>query len=190
MSDRVADYATKSLARHIKVAVSGIDNAYVVSADFDWDKKPLSNNPGNTASTRPLPFAGVVLINDNDMPFTVGNILYEKTIRASIEMCASSYTQVVNMTSDMRQALRSAVNPSTSNIGIVLYNFAVASGSYYANAGTLQLDLGQSQYFGQDEPAEHANRKFRSVTLVEMSCFKDVNATLLEGTGRINLTDT
>lgn len=189
MVDRITDYAAKSLARHIKVAVSGIDNAYVVTADFDWDNKPVPNNPGNVTTTRALPFAGVVLYRDNDMPFSMGNILYERNIIMNIQVCAKSYTQLVEVSSNIRQSLRSAVNAQTSNIGIVLYNFALASGAYFANAGTLQVELGNTEYFAQNEPSEQTNRKFHSITMVELSCFKDVNATLLEGTGRINLTD-
>lgn len=188
MSDRVTDYAVRSLARHIKVAVSGIDNAYVVTPDFDWDKKPSPSNP-NQVLDRPLPFAGIILKYENDPPFSMGNILYEYMIDANIMICAKSHTELVNMTNDIRQSLRNAVNTETSNIGIVLYNFAVASGSYYANAGTLQVDLGGTEYFGQDDESEQANKKHHSIVPITLSCFKDSTATLLENKGRINLTD-
>ena len=189
MADRVVDYGMRSLAKYIKVNVSGINNAYVVSSDFDWDNRPTSITPGNATERRPLPFAGVVLVADDDPAFAVGNILYEKNIQVNIELCGTDHTNLVQMTSDLKQSLRAAVNPSTNNIGIILYNFALASGSFYANAGTLQVEVSQSQYFGPSSPKEQGNRKYMSVTPVLLSAFKDASATLLENMGRVGLTD-
>lgn len=187
--DRLISYALRSLARHISVNVSGINAAYVVTPDFDWDKKPPSSNPGDATVPRTLPYAGVVLINDNNPPFTVGNILYEPTIQVNIEMCGTGFTEMVDITGDMKQSLRAAVNPITSGVGITLYDFATVSGLFYANAGTLQLEIGQTEYFGPDTPAQQGNRKYLSITPVILSAFKDNTATLLESKGRVGLAD-
>lgn len=187
--DKVSDYACKSLTRYLEIAMPTLDDSKVVSTDFDWDKKPAPSNLGNQQVARPLPFAGVVLVRDSDKPFSQGNILYDREILVHVELCCRSYTELVNLTADMRQALRSATNAATSGVGIPLYNYAVVSGAYYANAGTLQVDLGNSEFFGTETPLEQGNRKYLSITPVEMTAFKDVTATLLENMGRINLTD-
>jgi len=189
VADRVLDYGLKSLARFLKTVVSGINNAYVVSSDFDWDKRPTNAAPGNATEQRPLPFAGVVLVADDDPPFTVGNILYERNIQLNVELCCEDHTNMVQLTADMKQALRSATNAQTSDIGIVLYNFALASGSFFANAGTLQVEVGQTQYFGPELPKHQGNRKYLSITPLMLTAFKDCTATLLENMGRVGLTD-
>lgn len=81
------------------------------------------------------------------------------------------------------------MNPVTSGVGITLYDYTVASGSYYATAGTMQISLNQSQYFGAADQKEEGNRKFRSITPVTLTAFRDATATLLENKGRISLTD-
>lgn len=187
--DRVTDYACKSLTRHLELSVPALSGAKVVSTDFDWDKMPSPSNPGNQQVPRPLPFAGVVLVRDNEKPFSQGNILYDKEILVHVELCCRNYTELVNTTSDIRQGLRSAVNPATSSVGIPLYNYAALSGTYFAYAGTMQIDIGNSEYFGSENPSEQGNRKYLSITPVEMTAFKDITATLLEGKGRINLAD-
>lgn len=188
MTDKVTTYSLNSLARYINVNVSGV-TAYVVTPDFDWDKKPNPAAPGNTVLARPLPFVGIVLKTDEEPPWSIGNILYEKNILLHVELCSTGFTDLVDQTSQMKQSLRAAVNPDTNNVGITLYNFALASGSYFANAGTMRVEIGKSEYFGPDDTNEQGNRKYRSVTLMELSAFKDNTATLLENMGRISIND-
>jgi len=187
--DRVTDYACKSMTRYLGVAVSGLNDSKVVSTDFDWDKAPAPGTLGNQQITRPLPFAGVVLVRDGDKPFSQGNILYDREILIHVELCCRSYTDLVNMTASMRQSLRSAVNTATSGIGVPLYDYAAVSGAYYANVGTMQIDIGNSEFFGSENTKDQGNRKYLSITPIEMTAFKDVTATLLENMGRVNLTD-
>lgn len=187
--DRVTDYSMKSLCRHLMTAVSGLVGAYQVSTDFDWDKSPNPSNPGNQLIPRLTPFIGAVIMSDIDKPFTMGNILYEREIKIHLELCCQNHTQLMRLSSDVRQSLITAMNQETSSVGIPLYNYAVASGSYYANAGTLQIELGPTQYFGSDKSADQGNRKYLSITPIELSAFKDATATLLENMGRVDVTD-
>lgn len=188
MADRLAEYASKSLTRFIETAV-GVNDSYIITPDFDWDKRPDPQNPVNSQVTRSLPYAGVQVIVESDLPFTVSsNILYEKSLLHHVWLCGSTFTERGRLTSDLRQALRGAVS-LTSGVGITLYNFASPSGNYYATGGTLQVELGDSQLFDADSQAEEGNRKFRSVTPVTLTAFKDITATLLENMGRVSLTD-
>ena len=189
MPDHLTDYASRSLVRHLETAVSGLNDAYALDTDFDWDKKPDPSDPHDKTVERQLPYAAVEITFDHDAPFSVGNILYEREVMAHVWVAGDSHANMMQMTSTMRQSLISSVNPITSGVGVVLYNFAVASGAFFANAGTLQLELGQSQYFGAATQAEEGNKKYRSVTPITLSAFKDVTAVLLENKGRINLTD-
>ncbi|MAE83252.1 MAG: hypothetical protein CMB80_10985 [Flammeovirgaceae bacterium] len=189
MTDRVVNYGCKSLAYHIETDVTTFDNVYVVTPDFDWDKRPDPNDPSNRTLDRALPFAGIVLSSDITPPFSMGNILYEQNFSVAIDVLGSTYSEMTDLTADMKQSLKTASNPITGSIGIVLYNFAVASGVFYANAGTLQVDLGESQYFGPPDEDQEENRKYHSITLATLSAYKDSTATLLENKGRVNLTD-
>jgi hypothetical protein len=189
VTDRVVAYAEKSLAYHIDQEVGSFDKVYVVTPDFDWNNRPDPADPANKTLKRSLPFAGVVGMSDDTPPFTVGNILYEQTITVNLHVLGTTYTQMKELTGDMKQSLKTAINPITSGVGIVLYNFAVASGGFYANAGTLQVEIGESQYFGPVDESEEDNRKYKSITPIVLSAFKDSTATLLENKGRVNLTD-
>jgi hypothetical protein len=115
--------------------------------------------------------------------------LHERRIDYFIWVCASSYTELTQRTADIKQAIGSAVNPITSGVGITLYDFATPSGSFYATAGTMDVEIGQSQFFNAADQSEEGNRKYRSVTPIMLSAFKDITASLLENKGRINLTD-
>lgn len=190
MVDRVTDYGLKSLARHLETDVPMLRNAYVVTKDFDWNRSPDPSDPANNKVNRALPYAGVLLLDDDTPPFTVGNILYEQQITSHIYAVASGYTQMVQATADIKQSLKTAVNADSGSIGILLYNFAVASGGFYAHAGTLQVELGTTQYIGPENVSEESNLQYRSVTPILLSAYKDATATLLENKGRINLTDT
>jgi len=190
MTDRVTDYAMKSTARHLETDVSMLDDAYVITPDFDWNRKPNPANLGNTKIVRGLPYAAVLMNLDATPPFTVGNILYEQTIDTHIFVVASGYTQMVQATADVKQSLKGASNSITGSIGIPLYNFAVASGGFFANAGTLQVEIGTTQYFAPEDTQQESNLKYRSVTPVTLSAYKDATATLLENKGRVNQTDT
>ena len=188
MADRLFEYAARSLARHIENTV-GVSGTYIITADFDWDSKPDQANPGNGSTRRALPYAGVQVITESEMPFSVSsNILYDKEMLYHVWMCGSTFTERSRITSDLRQSLRSAVS-ITSGVGITLYNFASPSGSFYSTGGTLQVDLGETEIFDAADQKEEGNRKHRSVTPVFLTAFKDVTATLLENKGRINLTD-
>lgn len=190
MTDRLVTYAERSLAYHIDQQIADFDNVVVVTPDFDWNRKPDPSDPKNKSLPRALPYAAIVGMNDQQLPFTVGNILYETAMMMSIHVCGSTYTQMKNLTADMKQTLRSAVNPITGGIGIVLYNFAVVSGSFYANAGTLGVELGITEYFGPADIQEQDNTKYRSVTPIVLSAYKDNTATLLENKGRLSFNDT
>lgn len=189
MADKVVSFSEKSLAYHIKQNVSSFDNVYVITPDFDWNKKPDPSSPGNKTLKRSLPFAGVIGVNDITPPFSIGNVLYEQNILMSIHVAGSTYTEMKQLTAEMKQSLKTAVNPITNNIGIVLYNFDVVSGSFYSNAGTMQVEILDTQYFGPLEQSQDDNRKYKSVTAINLTAFKDSTATLLENKGRINLTD-
>lgn len=186
MTDLVTDYASRSLAAFLESSV--FTEAYVVTPDFDWDKKPHPINL-NKLANRETPYAAVLIRFDDDMPFSVSaNILYERNIEYHVVVCGSSHTNMMQKTADMRQALRTAVS-ATSGVGINLYDFAAPSGSFYTTAGTMQVELAQSQYFGAADQSEEGNRKFRSITPVSLTMFKDATARLLENKGRITLTD-
>ena len=188
MADRLVDYATKSLVHHIETNV-GVDNAYVITPDFDWDRRPDPSDPGNSTIARALPYSAVELIRDESGPWSSSaNILYESNISLEVSVCAATYTSCVQFTSDIRQSLRSAVS-ITSGVGITLYNFAVASGSFYETAGTLQLEMQGTEYPMAESQKEEGNVKFRSITPIILTAFRDATSTLLENKGRINLTD-
>lgn len=187
--DRLTEYAVKSLARHIAVNTSGLNSAIVIQNDTDWDRYPDPSDPGNKTLKRALPFAGIVLKRNLDEPFSIGNILYSHEILVQVDICASSYTQLAQITPDVRQVLRTAVNTPNSAIGIPLFNYAVVSGSYFDIAGTMQLDVGATEYFAAERETDQGNRKFYSTTLIEMNAFKDSTATLLENKGRISIND-
>ena len=186
MVDLVTDYASRSLAAFLETGV--FPDAYVVTPDFDWDKKPHSINL-NKLANRETPYAAVLMVFDDDRPFSASaNILYERNIDYHVTVCGSSYTNMMQKTAEMKQALRTAVS-LTSGVGIDLWDFAVVSGSFYNPAGTMQVEIGQSQYFGAADQSEEGNRKFRSITPVSLTAFKDATARLLENKGRIALTD-
>lgn len=186
MTDLVTDYASRSLAAFLETSV--FPDAYVVTPDFDWDKKPHPINL-NKQANRETPYAAVLMKFDDDQPFSSSaNILYERNIEYLVTVCGSSYTNAKQKTAEMKQALRTAVS-MTSGVGINLYDFAVASGSFYATAGTMQVEIGQTQHFGAASQSEEGNRKFRSITPVSLTMFKDATARLLENKGRITLTD-
>lgn len=188
MADRLFEYAARSLARHIESTIP-LSGTYIITADFDWDAKPLPGNIGNQVTKRMLPYAGVQVITEAEMPFSSSaNILYEKELLYHVWVCGSSFTERSRVTSDLRQSLRSAVS-ATSGVGITLFNFAVPSGAYYATGGTLQVEIGQTEIFDAADQSEEGNRKHRSVTPVTLTAFKDITATLLENKGRVNLTD-
>lgn len=188
MSDRVTDYALRSVAKYIEDHIVGLD-AYIVTPDFDWDYKPNPLSPGDQKTPRPAPFAGISIVGDSDPAFSIGNILYEKNIDIWVHVCGQTYTDMIHMTADMKQSLRTSINPNNSNVGVPLYNFAIVSGISYAIEGTMQIDIGQTQYFGPSNPSQQSNRKHFSVTPVNLSMFKDSTATLLENKGRVDLTD-
>lgn len=188
--DLLTDYTGKSLCHFIETNVSGLLDATLITSDFDWDRKPDPRNPGNSSIARSLPYAGVLITFDHDFPFTVSaNILYEKRIEYQIWIAARNHTELLNLTSNCRQCLNTAVNPITSGVGLPLYNFSVVSGSFYANAGTCQIEMSNTEHFGPDDQLEEDNRKYRSVIPIALTAFRDVTATLLENKGRINLTD-
>ena len=190
MTDRITDYGMKSAARHLETDVSMLTNAYVITPDFDWNQRPDPTDPANNRVNRELPYAGVLITSDSTPPFSVGNILYEQLLNTEIHVVASGYTQMMQATADVKQSLKGATNPITGSVGIVLYNFAVASGGFFANAGTLQVELGTTQYFAPNEVKQESNLKYRSITPVVLSAYKDETATLLENKGRVNQTDT
>tara|TARA_R110002096_G_scaffold388802_3_gene583134 strand:+ start:2459 stop:3028 length:570 start_codon:yes stop_codon:yes gene_type:complete len=188
MADLVTDYAGRSLAEFLE-GDGGLPEAYVVTPDFDWDKKPHPITIGKQVG-REMPYAGVLMIQDQDDPFTMSaNILRERSIDFHVIIIGSSYTEMVQKTSDAKQALVSAVTPITSGVGIVLWNFADPSGAFFSQAGTMQVELAPTQYFGASDQSEEGNRKYRSITPLTLSMFKDSTATLLENTGRVSLTD-
>ena len=188
MADRLVDFATKSLVHHIETNVS-VDNAYIVTPDFNWDRKPSALDPGNNTVARALPYAAIELVTDEVIPFTVSeNILYEANISLEISVCAGSYTACLQSTADIKQSLRSA-RSITSGVGITLYNFASASGAFFETAGTLELELRGTDFPMPEAQRQEGNIKFRSVTPIILTAFRDATSTLLENKGRINLTD-
>jgi len=188
MADYIVDYASRSLAAFLE-REAGFAESYIINPDFDWDKKPDPDNPKKRIG-RSLPYAGVILVQDSDQPFTMSaNILRHRTIDYHIVILGTTYSEMVQKTSNMKQAIVSAVTPITGGVGITLYDFAAASGSFYAQAGTMQVELAATQYFGAASQEEEGNRKYRSITPIMLSMFKDSTATLLENKGRISLTD-
>ena len=176
------------MVHHIETEV-GVDNAYIVTPDFDWDRKPTTANPGNTTQSRALPYAAVELIRDEEIPFTSSaNILYEANISVEVNVCASSYTSCVQFTSDIKQSLRTATS-ITSGVGITLYNFAAVSGAFYATGGTMQVDVQATEFPMPESQTREGNLKYRSITPVTLTAFRDATSTLLENKGRVNLTD-
>lgn len=189
MADRVVDYALKSLAYFVDQNIADFTGAYVITPDFDYDKKPDPSKPGDVVIQRQLPYAGIELASDEGPAFSIGNILIDQQVDVLLLIFGRSYTETVRLTADTKQSLRTSINPITQSPGITLFNFAIVSGSFYANAGTMQIDVGRSHYFGPADKDEEENRKHRSVTLLNMSAFKDNTATLLENMGRVDLTD-
>lgn len=190
MSDLVVNYACKSLAYLIDQGVASFSGVYVATPDFDWNRKPDPNDPVGKKVVRSTPFAAIVLINDQTPPFSIGNILYEQVIDVQVHICAQTYSQLQNLTADMKQVIKSATNSSSGSVGVTLYDFDTPSGMFYAIAGTMMTELGRSDYFGPDTKAEDDNRKFTSITPLTMSAYKDATATLLENKGRVSITDT
>ena len=188
MADKLVDYATKSLVHHIETYVS-VDNAYIVTPDFDWNRKPNPSDPGNKTTARGLPYAAVQLIGSLEEPWSSSaNILYQSDISVDIHICAGTYTTCVQNTSDVKQSLNSA-SSVVSGVGITLYDFATPYSGFYTAAGTLQIETKGTEYMMAESQDQESNIKFRSVTPVSMTSFRDVTATLLENKGRINLTD-
>ena len=188
MADKLVDYATRSLVHLIETKVS-VDNAYIVTPDFDWNRKPDPSNPGNNTISRGLPYAAIELVGSLEQPWSSSaNILYQSDITVDVHLCAGTYTECVQTTSDIKQSLNSA-SSVVSGVGITLYNFASTSGSFYTTAGTLEVETQGTEYAMAESQNEESNVKFRSITPVIMTAFRDVTATLLENKGRINLTD-
>lgn len=186
MADTLVDYSLKSLARFLETAGVSLSGSFVAGNDFDWNKRPDPADPKSKKLPRQLPYAGIVIINDSTPPFTVGNILYEQVIDCAIHICGQSDSLVRNITGGVKQALKGAIHPLTSGVGIPLYDFALASGAFYANAGILSVDLGITEYFGADDITEEDKRKHRSVTLLTLSAYKDNRATLIDYSPRID----
>jgi hypothetical protein len=188
MADKLVDYATRSLVHHIETYVS-VDDAYIVTPDFDWNRKPDPSDPGNQTVARGLPYAAIHLVGDLQSPWSVSaNILYQSDISVEMHLCAGTYTSCVQSTSDVKQTLHNA-SSVVSGVGITLYDFDTPSGGFYTAAGTLQVETQGTEYSMAESQDEESNIKFRSVTPVSMTAFRDVTATLLENKGRINLTD-
>ena len=190
MVDRLTLYLAKSIAKHLEDNVAGLDDAYVVSADFDYDKKPDPTNPREKI-TRALPFVGIEIVEDERTPFSMSaNILYEANMIFNIGMYASNVTPLLNFTGDMKQILVGAVHPVSGEVGIPLFDFGTPSGVFFDLVGAVEIfDPGISNYFGPSGTEEFNNRKHRSTTPVTFSAFKDKNAILLENLGNININD-
>lgn len=188
MADRLASYLTKSVAKWLIDDLS-ID-CYVASPDFNYDRKPDPSNPRNTIA-RPLPFAVVELVSETLQPFTVSNnILHEAIIIINVMVCGSSYSNLVNLTSDVKQSLAGAAHPSSGKVGVPLYDFGTPEGSFYEMVNAVQINnLGTANYFGPSDTTELGNRKFQSVLPVEFSAYKDKNAELLENLGNISINE-
>ena len=190
MADRVSEYAAKSLAKFLQSNVSGVLSAYVVTPDFDYDKKPVVTSP-DKRETRLLPFFAIHYVSEFNTPFSIGNILFNTDLELIVEVCSSDQLKLVQETSSMKQALRGATHPNTGEVGVQLFNFNVVSGSFYADGGCMQIwDIQSSVYIGPDDKTQFENRKFRSQTPITLSAFKDKTATLLENAGNIGISDT
>lgn len=189
--DRVVDYGLRSMAKYLSDTVTTLSGVYVKTPDFDHNTRLNPSDPGGPRLRRETPYVGIMLVEDESTPFTMGNVLYEQNIIVEVQVYGKTYTDMVQKTADVKQALRVAENDGTGNIGIILYNFAVPMSGFYANAGTLQIEFGDipTQYFGPADVQEEDNRKYNSITVIELTAFKDKSATLLENLGNVGLTD-
>ena len=187
MVDRLVESSLKSLAYFLKNNVDGVSECWVGNPDFDYDKMPDSSNPNRMVS-RPLPFMVVSPISDESVPFSMGNILYEQNISVDIGVYDTDSTNLWIHTGSMKQALKEAVHPTTGEIGIQLLN--IASGVVYPDAGCLQVELEGTEYFGGNASEDvSGNRRYSSHTIINLTAFKDKEATLLENKGNIGIDD-
>jgi hypothetical protein len=189
MADRLNLYLQKSIAKWLEDNLT-IDNAVLVGPNFNWDAKPDVTDARKTVP-RPLPFAGIATQSDEERPFTMSkNILSERDITVSVFICATNLTNLYNLTSDMRQTLRSASHPITGKIGVPLYDYAVVSGNYYNSPNTVDIsEVSSPFYTGRNSTSEQGNRSYMSETLITFTAFKDATATLLENKGRIGINE-
>jgi hypothetical protein len=90
----------------------------------------------------------------------------------------------------MKQQLKLAEHSVSGKPGIPLYDFGTPSGVYFDLVNAVPIEsLGSTAYFGPDNPMDQGNRRFRSLTPVVLSAFKDRSAELLEGLGNINVSE-
>ncbi len=190
MSDRLTLYTAKSIAKWLGDNVSGLDAAYVVSDNFDYDKKPDPTNPRDKVA-RDLPFIGVQVLGDESNAWTVsGGRLWTADIEVRIAAYSTGISALMNLTGDTKQQLKVAVHPVSGKIGIPLYDFGTPSGVFFDLVNTFPIEsLGQTEYFGSDDVKDQGNRKFRSYTPLFLSAFKDRSAELLESLGNINVAE-
>jgi hypothetical protein len=201
MADRLLDYSLKSLAYYLRSNMPADDygdipNCWITTPNFDFDRQVDPSNVNNTID-RELPFLAIQLVEDEVRPFSMGNVLYEHNISVDLFVFAENATQMFQLTGDMKQVLRNATNPTTSQIGIPLIN--IASGIASAYVGCIHLDVdekyqafspGKSFPGGVDTSVEDpGNRKFFTVTRLMMTAFKDKESTLLENLGNCRLDD-
>lgn len=188
MVDRLALYTAKSTAKWLLDNVVGIDSVYVVSPDFDYDKKPDPSNPRDRIA-RPLPFITVEIISEESNAWTVsGNRLWTADIELQIGVYGAGFAALQNMTGDTKQQLKLATNPSTLKPGIPLYDYGTPSGGYFDLVNTVPIEsMDPTNFFGPDTVKDQGNRRFRSLTSLYLSAFKDRSAELLEGLGNINV---
>jgi hypothetical protein len=190
LADRLTLYLAKSIAWFIGESVPALDGSYVTSPSFDYDQKPDPSNPRDKVK-RLLPFVGVDMMNDERTPFTVSsNILYEANIVFNIGVYGSGYSDLLNLTSDVKQALAGAAHPVSNKVGVPLYDFGVPSGTFFDLVDAVAIfDPGITNYLGPTGVEQFNNLKHRSLTPVTFSAFKDKDAELLENLGNISIND-
>jgi len=186
--DNLVDFSVKSIAKFIGSNVPGIIGSYVITPDFDYNRSQ-SPDDFNKSIVRRTPYAGIKIIIDDSQPFSIGNILYNQEIQLSVGIFANSYSDMMQKTGSLKQALKSAKHPSTNEPGIQIFNYLAISGTYYEDAGLMKISIGQTVYFDPSDPHEQSNIKYRSYTNVTLDGFKDKDSVLLEGLGNVGFND-
>jgi len=188
--DRLTLYAAKSIAKLLGDTVPGIDAAYITSSDFDYDKKPNPSNPRDTI-LRALPFIGVGVVSDDNVPFTVSaNILYERNMVFNVEVLGTGISQLINLSGDVKQQLNRATHSVSGKVGVPLYDFGAPSGTFFDLKGAIPIfEYGATNYIGPSDELEQENRKYRSSTVIVLSAFKDKDAELIENLGNIGINE-
>lgn len=189
--DRLPDVTVRSIAKWVKDNNYALDDAYVVTPDFDWDTK-LNPVTGKRDIRRALPFAAVKLVDVQTEPYSVSNSrLVSKKITASVTVCTKNYNDQLKIPYDVEQSLNNAQTQHA-----VPHDRVIASGIDYGlplwtgggYSGTVNMEVMMNAPYSPDD-SQHQNLKYSNVILVSIDAWKDRDATLIENVGNMPIND-